>query len=73
MATENFAPPLRTCTVRSESRGALIKSVGSYDHGPTMRRLENAPHNPKCTATFRTHCIMEVRGSNLERGTGYPA
>jgi hypothetical protein len=73
MATEYFAPPLRTCTVRSGSRCVIIRSVGSYVHGPTMRRLDIATHNPKCTATFRTHCIMEVRGSNLERGTGYPA
>jgi hypothetical protein len=25
-----------------------------------MRRLDIATHTPKCTATFRTHCIITV-------------
>jgi hypothetical protein len=33
-----------------------MKGVGSDVHGPTMRRLDIATHNPKCTSTFRTHC-----------------
>jgi hypothetical protein len=41
--------------MRSESRCAIIKVVGSDVHGSTMLRLDIATHAPKCIATFRTH------------------